>query len=79
MLASMEHGTDVGAIARIYRGLASVLLVAPGDGAVSSASEDPRLVEHDILLDTPASARRVSRFVLALAAGRADGHARRRA
>ena len=40
---------------------------------------DVRLVEHDILLDTAARARRVSRFVLALAAGRADGHARRRA
>jgi LPPG:FO 2-phospho-L-lactate transferase len=79
MLASMGHGADVGAIARIYRGLASVLLVAPGDGAVSLAGEDPRLVEHDILLDTAATARRVSRFVLSLAAGRADGHARRRA
>jgi len=79
MLASMGHGADVGAIARIYRGLASVLLVAPGDGAVSLAGEDPRLVEHDILLDTAATARRVSRFVLSLAAGRADGHAQRRA
>jgi LPPG:FO 2-phospho-L-lactate transferase len=79
MLASMDHGTDVGAIARMYCGLASVLLVAPGDGAVSLAGEGPRLVEHDILLDTAAAARRVSRFVLALAAGRADGHARRQA
>jgi LPPG:FO 2-phospho-L-lactate transferase len=79
MLASMDHDTDVGAIARIYRGLASVLLVAPGDGAVPLAGEDPRLVEHDILLDTAATARRLCRFVLALAAGRADGHARRRA
>jgi LPPG:FO 2-phospho-L-lactate transferase len=77
MLASMEHGTDSAAIARIYRGLASVLVVAPGDSAGPPAPGAPRLVEHDILLDSVTAARRLGRFVLGLAAGRDDGQARR--
>ena len=77
MLGSMEHGADAAAIARIYRGLASVLVVAPGDAPGAAAPDGPRLVEHDILLDSVTAARRLSRFVLALAAARAEGQARR--
>jgi LPPG:FO 2-phospho-L-lactate transferase len=78
MLSSMEHGAGATASARIYSGLASVLVVAPGDAAgVDTTDDGLRLVEHDILLDTVAAARRLGRFVLALAAGRADGQARR--
>jgi LPPG:FO 2-phospho-L-lactate transferase len=77
MLASMEGGADAGAIARIYRGLASALVVAPGDGAGIPAMDGPSVVEHDILLDTAAAARNVGRFVLGLAAARAEGQSRR--
>jgi LPPG:FO 2-phospho-L-lactate transferase len=79
MLTSMEHGADAAAIARIYNGLASTLVVAPGDRSGEIPAGGPRLVEHDILLDSLAAARRLSRLLLALAAGRADGQARRRA
>lgn len=77
MLESMAHGVDVAAIARLYRGLISTLVVAKGDGAPALSTDDPRLVEHDILLDTEAAARRLSRFVLALAAENVEGQARR--
>jgi LPPG:FO 2-phospho-L-lactate transferase len=77
MLGSMAGGASSTAIARIYRGLASVLVVAPGDAAGPPAEEDPVFVEHDILLDTVAAARALGRFVLRLAADRLEGQARR--
>lgn len=78
MLASMEGRADVATVARLYRSLAAVLVVAPGDATDMTEAGGPRLVEHDILLDKAATARRLGRFVLALAAGRTAGQARRR-
>ncbi len=85
MLAAMGRSVDVGEIAKIYRELVATLVVAPGDlvskearPAEAPSSTEPRMVEHDILLDSVAAARKLSAFMIALAAGPPGGQARSR-
>jgi LPPG:FO 2-phospho-L-lactate transferase len=73
MLRSMGHGTDAAALARLYAGLARVLVVAPGDAPTGVARSRwplhwPQPVEHDILITRLPAARRLARFALELAA-----------
>jgi len=68
MLRAMGHGSGVAAIARLYRGLASTLVVAPGDSPSPSVAKAARMdiVEHDILLLDPRRAERLARHLLVL-------------
>ena len=79
MLVAMGRAADTAEIAAIYRDVAGALVVAPGDRPSTETAQRPRIVEHEILLDGVPAARRLARFMLALAAGRPDGHARSRA
>lgn len=86
MLQAMGRSVDVGEIAAIYRGLVATLVVATGDLVPGVAeptdgatARGPRLVEHDILLDSVPAARKLSAFMIALAAEPAGGQARSRA
>ncbi|HYC54424.1 MAG TPA: 2-phospho-L-lactate transferase [Candidatus Binatia bacterium] len=63
MLRSMGHKADVTAIADFYRGLASTLVVAPGDRPRHSASARMQIVEHDILILDPLKAEHLARFL----------------
>jgi LPPG:FO 2-phospho-L-lactate transferase len=63
MLRSMGHEAGVPAIARLYRDIASTLVVAPGD-APSKAPAGMSIVEHDILIVDPRRAEKLARFVV---------------
>lgn len=79
MLASLGYAVGSGAIAEIYRGLASRLVVAPGDAHEARAGDGlPELVEREILLRSDAAARRLSAFLLSLADDDSDRQARSR-
>jgi len=73
-LVSMLRGfglrPDSKALANIYAGLVSTLVVAPGDGSSTSARRTPRTLEHDILISNRAPARRLARFAVASVAAR---------
>jgi LPPG:FO 2-phospho-L-lactate transferase len=75
MLFGMGMESSARSISALYRELASTLVVAPGDAAEAGSGDGPRPVEHDILLDRPAAARRLGRFLLELAATHRDGQA----
>ncbi len=73
MLRSMGHTRGSKGIARLYAGLASTLVVSPGDAGGSRSTTararegvagEPRLVEHDILMRSAASAERIARFAI---------------
>ena len=64
MLRSLGFSADSTAFARLYRDVASTLIVAPGDARVRGSDRGPSLVEHDILISNPAPARRLARFAL---------------
>jgi LPPG:FO 2-phospho-L-lactate transferase len=68
MLRAMGHGRGVAAIAALYRGLASTLVVAPGDAPPPAVARVARLavVEHDILLLDPRRAETLARHLLVL-------------
>jgi LPPG:FO 2-phospho-L-lactate transferase len=67
-LVSMLRGfglrPDSTALVDIYKGLASTLIVAPGDGASTPFRGAPRILEHDILISDRAPARRLARFAV---------------
>ena len=68
MLRAMGHGAGVAAIADLYRGLASTLVVARGDVPPPAVVRGSRLkfVEDDILLLDPAKAESLARRLLLL-------------
>ncbi|HYB97703.1 MAG TPA: 2-phospho-L-lactate transferase [Candidatus Limnocylindrales bacterium] len=63
MLRSLGHKAEVTAIAELYRGLASRLVVAPGDRPRHSAPPGMQIVEHDILILEPRRAEQLARFL----------------
>jgi LPPG:FO 2-phospho-L-lactate transferase len=67
MLRSMGHRADVAAIATLYRGIASTLVVAPGDapGPAAAVPRTIEIAEHDILLMDPRRAERLARVLVA--------------
>jgi LPPG:FO 2-phospho-L-lactate transferase len=68
MLRSLGMPASSAVFTRLYRGLVAALIVAPGDAAAAGRGRgDPRVLEHDILLSSPAPARRLARFALATA------------
>ena len=75
MLEAMGRRADASEIADFYKGLAATLVVAPGDGGAAVDAAAPTLVEHEILLDGVARARRLASFLLQLAAERGGGQA----
>jgi hypothetical protein len=79
MLAAMGRRADAAEIAAIYRDIAAVLVVAPGDGMALREGSMPRLLEHEILLDGVAAARRLAAYLVGLADERGGGQASSRA
>lgn len=67
MLSAMGRGTDGNAIAEFYKGLATRLVVAPGDRPRQAAGRVMEILEHDILLLEPRRAEALARFLCALA------------
>ncbi len=67
MLGAMGRNADVGAIADFYRGLATRLIVAPGDGPRQTADAVMEILEHDILLLEPQRAQALATFLCGLA------------
>jgi LPPG:FO 2-phospho-L-lactate transferase len=78
MMTGMGRECSAAAIADAYRGVAATLVVAPGDGGGRFAEARPTVVEHDILLDGVAPARRLAGFLLSFAGDRGGGQAQRR-
>lgn len=70
MLGAMGRNADVGAIADFYRGLATRLVVAPGDRPRQAAGRAMEILEHDILLLEPARAEALATFLCGLAVAR---------
>jgi LPPG:FO 2-phospho-L-lactate transferase len=77
MLTAMGRRSDSSEIASIYADVASSLVVAPGD-APQGRSAALRVVEHETLLDRVDAAKKLARFMLALAAESSGGQARSR-
>jgi LPPG:FO 2-phospho-L-lactate transferase len=67
-MRSMGMKADSQAIADLYKGLMACLVVAPGD-AVGGRTTGPELVERDILIRSPESARSLAAFALAQVTG----------
>lgn len=65
MLRTQGLGRGSQAIAEIYRDLAEVLVVAPGDAPRKTKSHWPRIVERDILIDTPERSARLAEALIA--------------
>jgi len=67
MLSTMGRDRDGVAIADFYKGLATRLVVAPGDRPRQAAGGLMEYIEHDILLLEPRRAERLAKFLCALA------------
>lgn len=70
MLRAMDRDADAGAIADIYRGLATRLVVAPGDRPRQAAAPTMEIIEHDILLLDPRRAEVLAAFLCGLVVAR---------
>jgi LPPG:FO 2-phospho-L-lactate transferase len=68
MLRALGHRADATALAGLYRGLVSTLVVAPGDAPRVHMPGFPRIVEHDILIAKRSAARRLARFAIEVGA-----------
>jgi LPPG:FO 2-phospho-L-lactate transferase len=66
MLRSQGHKVGTQGIAEIYKGLASVLVVAPGDTPKKLDPSWPRIVEAPILINTPARSLRLAKRLVGM-------------
>ncbi|MFT4571020.1 MAG: LPPG:FO 2-phospho-L-lactate transferase, partial [Candidatus Binatia bacterium] len=65
MLRSQGYVRGTGAIAELYKQLASVLVVSPGDSPARPKKDWPRIVEREILIDRPSRAASLATALIA--------------